>query len=107
MKIAFQIDGGIGRHVSFSSITGESGNTIYNNIRSSARLGGAGNTLKHNCAAVFGVGITTLAANTLHVNRLNANSISAFGSYPAGTIYQTTIPSLPAPYNTYTFLGII
>jgi hypothetical protein len=93
MKIAFQIDGGIGLHVSFSSITGGSGNTICNNIKSSARLGGAGNTLKHNCAAVFGVGITTVSDSAIHANNFVAQNICiattlvAYAALPQGSLY--------------------
>jgi hypothetical protein len=72
-----------------SSIAGGQNNKVSADC--SAILGGQNNTVNvgHVFSAVFGNGLNSVAANTLHIACLNAIGTPAFGGggFPAGTVY--------------------
>ena len=63
------------------------------NTNNSAILGGYGNTVKHNYAAVFGNGITTVRNNTFHIGSLYIDpaTIPTAASAIAGIIWSKYI----------------
>ena len=65
----------------------------------SAILGGNNNKVTHNCAGVFGNGVNSAAANTFHVNCLNAVSTPLYAAIgiPPGTLtYINPTPAMVA-----------
>jgi hypothetical protein len=76
-----------------SAIVGGDGNIM--NGQCSTIIGGVGNTVNHNLAAVFGNGITTAAAGTMHVGNLWLQpgvyntfvGVAPPFTFPLGTVY--------------------
>ena len=103
----------------FSTIVNGVCNTITNNTRASFIAGGTNNNVFASCtailggannsdggfpfSAVFGNGLTSVAADTFHVSCLNAVNTPLFGgAYPSGTIqrYALPTPALGLPAGT-------
>lgn len=61
----------------------------------SAVLGGRNNTVNHTCSGIFGDGLTSAAANTFHVNCLNAVNTPVYTGipYPLGTVIRHALPA--------------
>ncbi len=76
-----------------SAVVGGDSNIM--NGQCSTIIGGVGNTVNHNLAAVFGNGITTAAAGTMHVSNLWLQpgvyntfvGVAPIGTFPPGTVY--------------------
>ncbi len=81
----------------YSSILGGQNNLVCAGVKHGSILGGSGNTLKHNCAAVFGSGITSVCDGGFHTNFLIAcDTPSGYSSgYCCGTIFSSTTTSPP------------
>ena len=71
----------------YSTVGGGWNNTSINGC--SAILGGQNNTTQHDCSFIVGSGISSTAANTLHINCLNIRDLpdeTAIG-LPLGTVF--------------------
>lgn len=98
-----RIGDNIGTAANHSFIGGGQLNCIC--AQHSAILGGNNNKVTHNCAAVFGNGITSCDSDVLHVNRVItqnvyvANTALAYGGLPNGAIY-TDNPVVAGPWKS-------
>jgi len=82
---------------------------IYSSI-----LGGSGNTVTHNCSGAFGLGVTSISANTFHVNNLALQDVPATDVQTttqyltrdsATGVVKTKIIAGPAAYGLYAQTG--
>jgi hypothetical protein len=74
------IGGGTNNTIDGSSyvfIGGGSGNTITSGSINSTIIGGIGNTVTHPNSHIIGSNITSVSANTVHVERLNINDVGS------------------------------
>lgn len=81
----------------YSSILAGQNNLVCAGVKHGSILGGSGNTLKHNCAAVFGNGITSVCDGGFHTNFLIAcDTPSGYSAgYCCGTIFSSTTTPPP------------
>jgi hypothetical protein len=80
----------------------------------SSILGGSGNTVTHNCSGAFGLGVTSISANTFHVNNLALQDVPATDVQTttqyltrdsATGVVKTKIIAGPAAYGLYAQTG--
>jgi hypothetical protein len=59
----------------YGFIGGGTGNQIDNDIIASSIIGGSGNTISHDHAHIIGTNLTSVSANTTHVEKLNIGTL--------------------------------
>ena len=77
--------------VCYSSIINGLNNCIMDGVNHSAVIGGSGNIVQHNYAAVFGQGITTICDNYFHVNNMYVKNMpTACTGLVSGSLWYCT-----------------